>query len=418
MYACLAPGQYPAAIHRWFARGEDWAVHPQLAERLPEIVACLDTRLKSRETGPFRVSLAGGELVGELIDDADCLDRQAIRRRPVIVRLAYVPGQLSPAEREPFLAALRQVSLPVSPGINQGLIVSAEVRPRMIACSLQPQTPPPGSKGFRWVLVGIVAGFAFLAGLWYALKGPPPTRQQATASPSNRPEARLTNQRLDSLEALVRRYEAIDHPYVHFLLAHPEATERAMGPGDPSYDAWRGQQTREFTAAMHPLPRKLRERVARWRDLPPELGELCAVLREARRDWDPQALPRSTPIEEIEAFFESLVRPAGLPPREEFDHPANAFLWRLPRDVYVAGRTFDNEAEVRTVLRGFLNEQLQSVPPAPETTRSLRLIVLIGEALDYRAWHETQKKRGVAFADATAPLDDRLRQAIRRFERP
>jgi hypothetical protein len=111
-----------------------------------------------------------------------------------------------------------------------------------------------------------------------------------------------------------------------------------------------------------------------------------------------------------------LTRPAGLPPREEFDHPANAFLWRLPRDVYGAGQTYDREAQVRTILRSFLNEQLQTDPPVPNSVGSIGLIARLGEALNYRVWREEQARRGMRFADAEATVDERIRQALRRFE--
>src|SRR5207244_3534602 len=130
-----------------------------------------------------------GRLVGELLDDPECLDPRAATRRPVVVRLAYAAGGLTAADEDAMRAARRRT------------------------------TPPP-----------------------------------AESTP-------------DEFAALAGRYAKVDHPYVRFLAARPEALTRARQPGEESYDAWRRRSDRSFAAADHPLPRRLRERVARWRDL-------------------------------------------------------------------------------------------------------------------------------------------------------
>ena len=424
MVPCLAPGQYPVAVHRWFVRGEDWAVHPQLAEQLPEIVSLLDARLKAREIGPFRFALQGGEVLGEIQDDPHCLDSRAQARRPLIIRLAQVSGQLRPQQHESFLSALRGVPLPSMPGVDQGLIVSAEVTvenavPLLTRAHRVAPSSKPSSKKWLLVAVSVLLVGAGVALVWMAAH-----RLHGRTSPGSgvpTPVERNTVEppvSADALRALLRRYEAIDHPHVHFLLKYPDALTRSPQADEPRYDGWRTAQRREFAAASHPLPRKLRERVARWRELSPEFQALCLRLRELRLELDPTAGPCPTAIEEVEAFFETLTRPSGLPPREEFDHPANAFLARLPRDPYRAGQTYDRLDQVRETLRLFLNETLQTQPPLEAQASTGALLSRLREELNYPRWREQQQRRGVLFADENAPLEERLRQAIRRFSTP
>jgi hypothetical protein len=410
------------AVHRWFARGEDWAVHPQLADQLPEIVSLLDDRLKAREMGPFRLALQGGEVLGEMQDDPHCLDSRAQARRPLIIRLAQVPGQLRPQQRESFLSALRGVPLPSMPGVDQGLIVSTEVTVEHPVPLLAKRiTPSPTPSGKNRLLMSVLVLILIAGGglVWMAMH-----RLNSRSSPGGGVSMPIEGNPVeppasaDALRALLRRYEAIDHPYVHFLLKYPDALTRSPQADEPRYDTWRAAQRREFTAASHPLPRKLRERVARWRELPPEFQALCLRLRELRLEIDPTSGPCPTPIEEIEAFFEMLTRPSGLPPREEFDHSANAFLARLPRDPYRAGQTYDRLDQVRETLRGFLNESLLTQPPLEVQASTGTLLSRLREELDYPRWREQQQGRGILFADENTSLEERLRQAIRRFRCP
>jgi hypothetical protein len=420
MLPCLAFGQYPVAVHRWFARGEDWAVHPALAEHLPEIVRLLDARLKAREVGPFRLPLDDGEILGEMQDDPHCLDSRARARRPVIIRLTQVPGRVQPQEHESFLKALRGVPLPVSPGIDQGLIVSTEIpvdRPVALLSRRKPPEPAKSQRGWLLVLAGgaVALGLVVpLAILWNNAR-PSPRSPALPATENKLPEASRSP---ETLRALLRRYEAVDHPYVHFLLKHPEALARSPQRDDPRYETWRAGQRRSFAAATHPLPRKLREQVAQWREPAPELQALCLRLRELRRDLDPSGPARPTAIEEIEALFETLTRPSGLPPREEFDHSANAFLARLPRDPFRAGQTFDSVEEARDTLRAFVNDALQTQPPLDTAVSTAALVNRLRDELNYLRWREQQQRRGTVFADENASLDERLRQAIRRFGGP
>ena len=420
MFPSLAIGQYPVAIHRWFARGEEWAVHPQLAPQLPQIVRLLDARLKSRQLGTFRLSLASGEILGEMHEDTHCLDSRAQARRPLIIRLVQLPGQGGPLPQELFLEALRKVPLPQTPGLDPGLIVRCELpldpkfclqrRPDATAAS---ERRP---RGRYWLVGGLALGLLAVGGallLWSRRDQTlPPSENSAPPTPEvvapvSSPEMRM---------ALLRRYEAVDHPYIHFLLHHPEALSRSRQADEPSYDAWRATQSRSFTAAQHPLPRQIRERVALWRVLPADFQAACQRLGELRRELAPGATPCRTAIEEIEAFFETLTRPGGLPPREEFDHPANAFLARLPRDPFEAGQTYDDLEQVQDSLRRFLNEHLKCWPPVPQGTRTAGLLNRLREELDYARWREREKRLGVVFAEENTVMEESLRQAIRRFQ--
>src|SRR5262245_5472152 len=210
MVPSLAPGQFPAAVHRWFARGEDWAVHPLLAGRMSEVLAAVDGRMKSREPGPIAAALGAGRLVGELLDDPECLDPRATGRRPIVVRLAYAMGALTARDEDALRSALRRRALPSNPGVDQGLIVSADVRP-MVA----PAVPTPPCRGRSpWKLVAVVLALPLLAALGWRLANPrsgPPSRSETERKP-----AIVKEMTPEDLTGLARRYVKIDHPYVRF----------------------------------------------------------------------------------------------------------------------------------------------------------------------------------------------------------
>jgi hypothetical protein len=406
MVPSLAPGQFPAAVHRWFARGEDWAVHPLLAGRMSEVLAAVDGRMKSREPGPIAAPLGAGRLVGELLDDPECLDPRATGRRPIVVRLAYAMGALTARDEDALLSALRRRALPSNPGVDQGLIVSADVRP-MVA----PAVPTPCPRRSPWKLVAALLSIPLIAVLCWRLANPR-SGTPSRSGPAGKPGVKEIVP--DDLTELARQYAKIDHPYVRFLATQPDALKRGRQPAEESYDTWRGRTAHAFTAANHPLPRKLRERVARWREPEPALAEACTRMRELRRRWDPAAQGRPTLIEEPEAFFEALTRPSGLPPREEFDHPANAFLWRLPRDPVAAGRTFDTEADLRAELRPLVQRLTGAAPQTPWP--AAELVGRVERAMDYAHWREEQQERGAVFAEE-GPAGAAVEDGLKRFGR-
>lgn len=413
MQASLAPGQAPVAVHRWFSRGEDWALHPFFTARMGELLRALDDRLKARLPGPFEVEALGGLLVGELFDDPTCLDPRARDRRPCVIRVAFISGR--PASTDQVVAALRGTPLPLAPGIDQGLIVpvSGPVAPlptQPLITATAPERPR------SWALVIAAGAAAALAavligwGLTRTTGEPGRTRPD----PAHKDDPTRPATVPDDLLSLRRRYEKVDHPHVRFLLQRPEALARSRGPDEKSYDAWRREQDHAFAAPLHPLPRRLRERVARWRELEGSLAEAAARMRQVRKRWDQQAEDKPALVEEIEAFFEAAVRPAALPPREELDHPANVFLWRLPGTPLAAGLTFDDEAALRAPL-GRLAELLGT---GPTSGSSLDLLARIERSLDYAAWREEQRRRGTVFADEAASPGAAVEEGLRRFGGP
>jgi hypothetical protein len=413
MQASLAPGQAPVAVHRWFSRGEDWALHPYFTARMGELLRALDERLKARQPGPFEVEALGGLLVGELFDDPDCLDPRARDRRPCVIRVAFLPGR--PASSDQVVAALRTSPLPLGPGVDQGLIVpvSGPVAPLR---SPSPVAAAPPERSRSWAIpitVGLAAVVTVVVIGWQLTRAPgdpsrprpDPVYKDATARPLTVP---------DDLLSLLRRYEKVDHPHVRFLVQRPEALVRSRGPDEKSYDRWRREQDHAFAAPLHPLPRRLRERVARWRELDATLTEVAERMRQLRKRWDRQAEDRPAPVEEIEAFFEAAVRPPALPPREELDHPANVFLWRLPGSPLAAGLTFDDEA----ALRAPLVRLAELLGAGPTSGASLDLLSRIERSMDYTAWREEQRRRGVVFADEAASPGAAVEEGLRRFGVP
>lgn len=158
----------PVAVHRWFARGEDWAMHPWFAPRIGAVLRALDERVKSRQPGPFQLDAAEGVLVGELVDDADCLDPRAAERRPCVVRVAFVAGPLSYRQQEDVIARLRSLPLPSSSGVDPALAVEvpeveAAARPAP-ARAVAPINPLPA------ILLVVLAALAAAATAWFLLR--------------------------------------------------------------------------------------------------------------------------------------------------------------------------------------------------------------------------------------------------------
>ena len=405
MIPAFAPGQGPVAVHRWFARGEDWAMHPWFAPRVGEVLRALDERIKARQAGPFQLDAAGGVLVGELLEDAECLDPRAAERRPCVVRLAFAAGLLSYREQEGVLAALRGMALPASPGIDQGLVVAVpQVAPAArAAAGRQAEPAKPGYGPFA--LLVLLAALAAAVAAWLLARTP--ARERSTDFPPKRAEAPRGD-----LKALLARYAKIDHPFIAFLKQHPAALERARRGAEPDYERWREARELAFRDEGHLLPRRLRERVALWRELPPALAEAAQRMRRIRRRWTGgEEMPALA--DEFDAFFDAATRPGQLPPREEFDHPANAFLWRLPRDPVAAGRAFDSEKDLGDAL-GRLAQRLTGAQPSP-SAGLLDLLGTIERSMDYRAWRDQQRREGKAFADEGQEPGPAIEAGLRRF---
>ncbi|MBY0229814.1 MAG: hypothetical protein K2W96_11080, partial [Gemmataceae bacterium] len=247
---------------------------------------------------------------------------------------------------------------------------------------------------------------ALAAGItaWRLLQGEPERKRD------DKPEPKRAEPARGDLKALLARYAKVEHPFLAFLRAHPEALARGRRGGEPSYEDWRAKQE-GFRHASHPLPRRLRERVALWRELAPPLGEAAQRMRRMRQAWGGEELPALA--DEFDAFFDAATRPTGLPPREEFDHPANAFLWRLPRDPVAAGRAFDTEADLRDALTALL----ERLGGKAESASLLDLLVRIERAMDWPAWRDEQRRRGAVYADEADEPGEAVAAGLRRFDR-
>jgi hypothetical protein len=376
-------------------------MHPYFAPHAVEMLSALDERIKGRAPGPFQAEGAGGVLVGELADDPECLDPRARGRRPCIVRLALAPGPLSPPEQDRVLAYLRALPLPRAPGLDAALVVQVpQVRP------LPSRTPVPTPADPRnawriaaWVLLALLAGGL----LWLIVLA---NRPEAGKAPSSTPSDSRGKPIEPANRGLLDRYQRIDHPYIAFLLSVPEAWDRPRRSGEKSYEDW--LPARRFAHHDHPLPRRIRERVHAWREPQGELADAALRMRQMRKKWGHP--PAASLIDEVDAFFESVTRPEGLPPREEVDHPANAFLWRIPRDPVASGRTFDDERALRPALA-----ELARALGASAEGSSLTLLTRIEKALDYPTWLEAARQSGAAFAGEGEGPGAAVEAGLRKF---
>ncbi len=384
----LAPGMGPVAVHRWFARGEDWAMHPFFAPHAVAMLSALDDRIKGRIAGPFQVEAAGGVLVGELADDPACLDPRARERRPCVVRLALAAGPMSAPEQDRVLAYLRAMPLPQTPGLDAALLVNVpHVRPAPPRRAEKPPEEKPHRPKWGLLAVALIAAVAVV--VWLATRPGTGGKDEKKDGP---PKKEKADRDPPAAKGLLDRFAKVDHPHVAFLKARPEALERPRRTAEQSYEDWLRQQGRRFTDEGHPLPRRLRERVNAWREPEAALAEAARRARALRERWG--GAEPATLIEEIDVFFDVAVRPDGLPQREELDHPANAFLWRLPRDPIAAGRTFNTEADLRPALA-----ELARRLGASAEGDSQALLTGIEKALDYTAWWANERLRGAIYAD-------------------
>jgi hypothetical protein len=417
----LPPGLGPVAVHRWFARGEDWALHPWLGDRLAGLLAALDERIKSRREGPFQVEAPGGVLVGEILADPECLDPLARDRRPCILRVALVGARLSGPAQDRLLAGLRQLDLPRSPGIDRRLAVPVPVGPQPTALRATPGRAEacPRWRHNRWrVLAAALLGLAAAVAVPFVIKPGPRDDRPRTglSSAGNGKDEGERSPDDPGVQGLLGRYRDVDHPYIAFLLAHPEALARARQGEEPSYESWRRQQVRPFRHALRPLPRRLRERVALWREPDESLRLLARQMRGLRQRWSGVDVePAPTAFEEIERFFEYVTRPEALPPRAEFDHPGNVFLWRLPRDPVAAGRTFDSAEAVGAALRQLLERLRDGRGPSSVPQTAQDLLKGVEEELDYARWLQGQRSAGVVFADDKQEPGEAVTQGLGKF---
>ena len=128
--ALKSASKAPVAVHMWFADGEGWAYHPNFAGHVEEVVDALNDVLKSSQVREFAVAFRGRYLVGERVEDVDCRDPKAARRRPFIVRAAL----LKEAPSAEFAGLVRERLREITPATRG----SSE----LLKVSLKPPAPP------------------------------------------------------------------------------------------------------------------------------------------------------------------------------------------------------------------------------------------------------------------------------------
>ncbi len=405
------------AVHRWFAGGEDWACHPWFAGHGRELLAALDRRLKSREDGAFRIEALGGMLVGESRPDPDCPDPKARERRPCVLRVAFVGQPLTEAECDDVLRKLAELPLPEHPGAYPTLTVALEVPPRPAPLKIRTGGFPAVRQRRLWVpWLAVVAGTAVGTGIYLGTReshqAPNEPSRQASPSPPERPVAggRAPEDAVRQWE----RYRNLEHPYIAFLHEVRKGAGAAL-----VYEDWLdGHAHLRFADRDRPLPEALRREVENHRRPSPAFKEAARQMAVLLRGWSGRSEPSERaadwPFPVIDQFFRYLVRPA-LPRPWEVDHPANAFLWRLPRDPIAEGRTFDTEKDLKIPLCVLLRD-LEGHPEAVLHTEwsTREILVHIAQEMDYRNW---ARRAGGHFA--LRPDEDpgrEVREALARFQ--
>jgi hypothetical protein len=114
------------AVHRWFAKGEGWAYHPDLGDKLQLAIGEVADHLKSSKINDqFVLSSGRGTLVGEKFPDDECNNPRALNRHPFILRLAFL-NERSPDKDtiKVVRERLTQLALPTEQGESDDLAIS------------------------------------------------------------------------------------------------------------------------------------------------------------------------------------------------------------------------------------------------------------------------------------------------------
>jgi hypothetical protein len=408
------------AVHRWFAGGEDWAYHPWFAGHGRELLAVLDRRLKSHEEGEFRIEALGGVLVGESRPDRACPDPKARDRRPSVLRVAFVPQPLTEEESEAVLGTLDNLPLPERPGEYDALVVPVDAPPRPASLQVRTDGIPAAPRRRRILpLLAVVMGAVLGTAVYLATRARSPEGEQArTSSPTTEERPPAARRVADPAAQDWERYRGLQHPYLDFL----HDLRKATG-GPLVYEDWlEGHRHLRFPDRDKPLPESLRRQVDEARRPVPAFKEAARQMAALLRQWSGKTEPAERaadwPFPVIDQFFRYLVRPGTLPRPWEADHPANVFLWRLPRDPIAEGRTFDTEEELKLPLCVLLRD-LEGNPAAPlHTTWSTKEILEhIGQEMDYREWLARAQAAGRRFAlRADEDPGPEVREALARFQ--
>jgi hypothetical protein len=134
----------PVAVHRWFTDKEGWAYHSSLRDHLPALIGAVDRELKASGEGVFVKQWPHGWLIGERSLDRQCLNEDATRRAPTIIRMAHVRQEPTEREKGQVLGALRKLALPTVKGPSDALLLTFEPTPTLPVWPRQ----DGGSRGF------------------------------------------------------------------------------------------------------------------------------------------------------------------------------------------------------------------------------------------------------------------------------
>lgn len=461
------------AVHRWFAGGEGWAMHPELAQRLNDVTDAVAPALRS-PSGEFVVPALGGFLVGEKLDDSECLDLKARDRHPTIVRMTLLTHQPSSSLRQDVLAKLGRLPIPTRAGADARLVL-----PGYNAALESAQKSATPNRGLVWASAAGAAVVCLALFVWAITRpgaeanGVTPTPNDVRPDDGNKPpangnrpggsEADLTpiegelpylNDRTRA--EFRRKWEAVkmyDHPYIAFLDAWADRLPASapkcktvddvraglrgllghIRPGEPvdnltpsqlrdsidqllSYESWRARiGPRGFEDGAKPLPDGVRRFVHTFRRPDPGLDQLTKRMAELLELWrESGALVEQTrdPFATIDRFFALLVRPVKLPSPAKVDHPKVAFLVRLPSNPIAEGLCFNGEDDLAKSLRHLLYLLDRETDPHANTP-GLDTLNRIAEQLRYSEWLAKRSKQ--TFRDLSTNLPE-VERECRRFE--
>jgi len=404
-------GDGAIAVHRWFASGENWAVHPWLAQRQRELLDALAGPLVGAP-GEFAVGGLGGVLIGEKITDPDCPDPKARDRYPTILRAVFVSRPPTETQQSELLAKLRAVPLPAEPGPNATLALPAAAEAAVASSSEGFASLPPARRLTVLVGLGVISVVVTILGLRLVLKEqsvsshtpnlpnlfatgttkekPPVTRPASEALKPVQGEVPYLRERTRKrFRQALSASEIYEHPYTIYLkefadrLPDSAATCRSdddvlaalrdlfkrLNPEidakewnvdklqaaidrELNYDDWRQKAGRRIYADRDkPLEESLRRFVEQFRQPDKGISAAASRMADALSQWNEPKVPAS-PFAVIDRFFAFLKRPADLP--ANLDHIGADFLRRLPIEAVAAGRTFDSEDELALSLRHLL----------------------------------------------------------------
>ena len=116
----------PVVMHQWFKKGDGWAGHPFLWEKLSEVVHVVNGVLRFPREGIKEVVIPfhGGNLVGLVMPQVNCPDPRAVNRSPFLAIFAF-SQEATPSKDtvEDIFIKLLLLNLPEKEGETDSLFI-------------------------------------------------------------------------------------------------------------------------------------------------------------------------------------------------------------------------------------------------------------------------------------------------------